>query len=158
MPLSAIIKETFFKMYRVMDQEFYTRNKEIAMRCGAVVSSCLLVGNMLYCANLGDSRSVLCRNGRAINLSVDHKATLKSEVARIKALGGFVTQGRLAGKLMITRSFGDFEMKLRTDMDNIDHSVKLVSIEPDIRQIKVDFETDSFILLASDGIFDKFSS
>ena len=82
-------------MFKMIDLEFYNRSKEASMRCGAVVSSCLLVGNMLYCVNLGDSRSVLCRNGRAINLSVDQKATLKSEVARVKALGGFITQGRL---------------------------------------------------------------
>ena len=67
----------------MMDKEFYDRNKEASMRCGAVVTSCLLFGDMLYCINLGDCRSVLCRNRRAVNLSIDHKATLNSEVKRI---------------------------------------------------------------------------
>ena len=84
-------------MYKMIDKEYYESNKDISMRCGAVVSSCILLGDMLYCINLGDCRSVLSRDGRAINLSIDHKATLKSEVARIKSLGGYVAQGRLFG-------------------------------------------------------------
>ena len=79
--------------------------------CGAVATTCILLGNMLYCINLGDCRSVLCRNGQAINLSIDHKATLKSEIMRVEALGGYVTNGRVFGRLMITRAFGDFELK-----------------------------------------------
>ena len=86
--VSEIIKNTFYKMYKSIDSEFYDRNKEASKQCGAVVTTCVMIGNLLYCINLGDARSVLCRNGRAINLSIDHKATLKSEVMRVRALGG----------------------------------------------------------------------
>ena len=156
--VSSIIKNTFFKMFKKVDEEFFDRNREASEQCGAVVTSCIMIGNMLYCVNLGDSRSILCRSGRAINLSVDHKATLKSEAIRVKALGGYVSSGRLFGRLMITRAFGDFELKHKQDMDLNLHEVNYVSIEPDIRHIRVNFETDSFIVLASDGAFDKFSS
>ena len=41
---------------------------------GAVCVSVLIIGNMLYCVNLGDCRAVLSRNGKALDLSQDHKA------------------------------------------------------------------------------------
>ena len=77
---------------------------------------------------------------------------------RIQALGGRVSSGRVFGRLMITRAFGDFELKHEQDMDLKVREVNYVSIEPDIRYMKVNFETDKFLLLASDGLFDKLTS
>ena len=128
------------------------------MKCGAVVSTCVLLGNMLYCINVGDSRAVICRKGRAINMSLDHKSTRKSEIRRVKSLGGFIQQGRIFGRLMITRSFGDFELKIKHDMEMKVQAVNYVTCEPDIRFLKVNFETDIFLLMASDGVFDKMTS
>ena len=46
---------------------------------------------VLYCANIGDSRAVLSRkNGRALDLSDDHKADRPDELLRIEKAGGFV--------------------------------------------------------------------
>lgn len=42
--------------------------------CGATAVVCVLLGNKLICANVGDARAILCRNGKAVDLSVDHKA------------------------------------------------------------------------------------
>ena len=91
---------------------FYERKNDISMTCGAVSVSCFIIGNMLYCINVGDSRAVLCRKGRAINLSFDHKATSKKEQKLVKQRGGYMLAGRVLGKLAITRAFGDFEMKV----------------------------------------------
>lgn len=46
----------------------------VANQCGATAVVCIVLGNKLVCANVGDARAVLCRNGKAIDLSVDHKA------------------------------------------------------------------------------------
>ena len=53
---------------------FYEEMKEISSRCGAAAVVVLIIGNRVYCASVGDSRAVLSRDGKAINLSVDHKA------------------------------------------------------------------------------------
>ena len=105
-------------MNRKLDRRFLELRREASMQCGAVVSTCILIGNMLYCVNVGDCRSVLCRAGKAINLSVDQKAARKSEALRVKRLGGYVSHGRVFGRLMISRSFGDFELKVKYDMED----------------------------------------
>mmetsp|Transcript_29062 Transcript_29062/g.38717 ORF Transcript_29062/g.38717 Transcript_29062/m.38717 type:complete len:146 (+) Transcript_29062:1113-1550(+) len=145
-------------MYNKLDKEFYDSSKEAAMQCGAVVSTCVMLGNMLFCVNAGDCRAVLCRSGKAVNMSLDHKSSRKSEVRRVKMLGGYVYHGRVFGRLMITRSFGDFEFKIKLDMNMKAHEVNYISSAPEIRYTKVNFETDRFLLMASDGLFDKMTS
>ena len=57
-----------------LDEAFHREMPEISHKCGAAAVIVLIIGNRLYCANVGDSRAVLCRNAKAINLSRDHKA------------------------------------------------------------------------------------
>ena len=72
----------------------------------------LLVGRELYVANAGDSRCVVCRDGRAIEMSFDHKPEDEPESARIKKAGGRVTQdGRVNGGLNLSRAIGDHAYK-----------------------------------------------
>jgi len=51
----------------------------------------------IYVANAGDSRAVLCKNGVAYPLSIDHKPDLDSEKNRIYKAEGWVTDGRVKG-------------------------------------------------------------
>ena len=62
-------------------------------------------------ANAGDSRSVLCRSGKAIQLSEDHKPENPIELQRITKAGGKIINGRVNGGLNLSRSFGDFSYK-----------------------------------------------
>lgn len=49
-------------------------------------------------ANVGDSRAVLCRDGKAIDLSTDHKPEDTVERTRIEKAGGTVGEdGRVNG-------------------------------------------------------------
>ena len=48
----------------------------------------------IYCANSGDARGVLCRAGKAINLSEDHRPSVASERRRVEAAGATVSGGR----------------------------------------------------------------
>lgn len=47
-------------------------------------------GSRLYTAHAGDSRAVLCRQGRPLRLTQDHKPNLPAERARIERVGGRV--------------------------------------------------------------------
>ena len=63
--------------------------------------------DQLYVANAGDSRCVLCRNGKAVDLSVDHKPEDEVERKRIENAGGRITKdGRVNGGLNLSRAIG----------------------------------------------------
>ncbi|CCO29752.1 hypothetical protein BN14_03772 [Rhizoctonia solani AG-1 IB] len=52
---------------------------------------------VLYTANAGDARGVLCRGGKAVRLTYDHKGSDKQEAKRIVDAGGFVLNNRVNG-------------------------------------------------------------
>ena len=76
----------------------------------------LITDTEIYCANSGDSRCVLSSNGKAIELSVDHKPDLPTEKERIERAGGFVEDNRVKGVLNLSRSLGDLEYKQDRDL------------------------------------------
>ena len=120
-----------------------------------------MIGNKLVCANVGDARALLCRDNKAIDLSVDHKASREDEQERIKKQGGYIVFGRVLGRLAVTRAFGDFDCK-NIEVANEDNGHKdiknFVLIKPEIRVTTIDPLKDNFILLASDGLYDRFTS
>ena len=109
----------------------------------------------------------MCRDGKALDLSVDHKAKRKDEQDRIKSNGGYIVYGRVLGRLAISRAFGDFDCKnIEMPQKNLDGTEipgekvirSFVLSEPEIRVVDLDPKRDDFFLLASDGLFDRFSS
>lgn len=118
----------------------------------------LIIGAHIFCANVGDSRAVISKNGSAINLSNDHKASRPDEVERIKNGDGQIELGRVGGKIAITRAFGDFEFKIFIDDEGQLIRKNVIIAEPEIRRYDFDPNQDEFIIIASDGLFDMFSS
>lgn len=57
---------------------------------------------VLYTANAGDARGVLCRAGKAVRLTYDHKGSDAQEAKRITDAGGFVMGGRVNGELYVS--------------------------------------------------------
>lgn len=103
----------------------------------------------------------MSRNGKVINLSKDHKVTREDEQTRIKNDGGYIVLGRVLGRLAITRAFGDFECKdievQNKETGELEIKNFIISV-PEVREIQIDPREDEFIVLASDGLFDRYSS
>ncbi|KYN02659.1 PREDICTED: probable protein phosphatase CG10417 [Cyphomyrmex costatus] len=122
--------------------------------CTAVVA--ILKENELYVANAGDSRCVLCRDGQAIELSLDHKPEDAPEMERIVKAGGEVTSdGRVNGGLNLSRALGDHAYKQNMVLPPQE---QMISALPDIRHITIDPEKDEFMILACDGIWNFMTS
>lgn len=96
---------------------------------------------VLYSANAGDARGVLCRAGKAVRLTYDHKGSDKQEAKRITDAGGFVMSGRVNGVLAVTRSLGDSSMK------------EFVVGAPYTTETEL-CDDDEFLILACDGVSD----
>ena len=119
--------------------------------CTAVVA--YIRGNKLWVGNAGDSRCVLARSGRAIDMSIDHKPDMPSELERITKAGGVVEGGRVNGNINLSRSIGDFEYK-RSDLPPEDH---MVTAYPEVKEIELGPD-DDFLVLACDGVWDMLTS
>lgn len=87
----------------------YIKQVESAAGCTATVA--LITPMEIYCANAGDSRTVMSEKGVAIDLSKDHKPDLIEEKNRIHKAGGEVIEGRVNGMLALSRAMGDFDYK-----------------------------------------------
>lgn len=53
---------------------------------------------VLYTANVGDARIILCRDGKALRLSYDHKGSDENEGRRVANAGGLILNNRVNGK------------------------------------------------------------
>eukprot|EP00953_Heterococcus_sp_UTEX-ZZ885_P024940 13593-Heterococcus_DN1.PRE.3 len=95
-------------------------------------------------ANVGDSRAVLSRRGKAVDLTQDHKPNSAAELNRVERLGGNVRW--INGNLAVSRAIGDRSER------------PYVSGECEIRSIPFDAEGDHFIIIATDGLWDVMTS
>ncbi|OVA12980.1 Protein phosphatase 2C (PP2C)-like domain [Macleaya cordata] len=130
------------RAYKTTDDEVL--DSIVGSRGGSTAVTAILVDRKkLVVANVGDSRAVICNDGVAKQISVDHEPQKEQET--IESKGGFVSkkQGnvpRVDGQLAMARAFGDGRLK--------EH----ITSEPDISVEKIDMDTE-FIILASDGLW-----
>lgn len=95
---------------------------------------------VLYTANVGDARIILCRGGKALRLSYDHKGSDENEGKRIANAGGLILNNRVNGVLAVTRALGDTYMK------------DLVTGHPYTTETVIQPESDEFMIIACDGV------
>eukprot|EP01041_Mallomonas_annulata_P001380 gene1380-2657_t len=140
--------ETLFQSFLETDQDYLKGQKGSA---GSTANILLFdpTQSVIYIANAGDTRSVLCRGQRAINLSDDKKATNAAEIARVAESGGYVVNGRVMGSLAVARALGDSYLK-NTDNGGVKRAV---IPDPEITAFRTQVD-DEFIIVASDGLWD----
>lgn len=129
---------------------------------GCTAVTVLITPDKFIAANAGDSRAVLCRDGKAVALTQDHKPNDEGELERIKKAGGTVeesqggarTHYRVNGNLNLSRAIGDLEYKRKVALE---HSEHMITSTPDVFQIDRS-PLDEFIVIACDGVWDVLSN
>lgn len=97
---------------------------------------------ILYCANVGDSRCVLVNRKGIMRMTHDDRVDDPKENERVINQGGIIVNNRIYGRLMLSRSFGDWEIK----------QYGLI-VEPHLVKIEIN-EDDLYLIVASDGVWD----
>ncbi|XWS63435.1 hypothetical protein CRYUN_Cryun06bG0096700 [Craigia yunnanensis] len=131
------------RAYHSTDAEILDKVRLLGRGGSTAVTAILINGQKLVVGNVGDSRAVICKNGVAKQLSVDHEPSKEKRV--IESRGGFVSNlpgdvPRVDGQLAVARAFGDKSLKLH------------LSSDPDVTVEVIDDDAE-FIILASDGIW-----
>jgi protein phosphatase PTC1 len=158
---SAVAPQTALAVKAMTDNKTEsTDNSETPTQTTPVVAKAASTGNpaaaastlqeqslrqrVLYTANVGDARIVLCRNGKALRLSYDHKGSDENEGKRIANAGGLILNNRVNGVLAVTRALGDAYLK------------DLVTGHPYTTETVIQPDIDEFLILACDGVSSPF--
>ena len=167
--------EKTFLEYAHGDSNVQTGNIQRSGSCAIVV---LIVGEVAYVANVGDSRAFMSvdQGKKIVPLSVDHKPENLEEQKRIESNGGKVYQNQsfipdptptnssgsqtligphrvYPGRLSVSRTIGDIEAK----DERYGGNRNVVIPEPEIRCFKIK-ENFDFIVVGCDGIFEKLTN
>ncbi|KAF9598320.1 hypothetical protein IFM89_026609 [Coptis chinensis] len=131
--------------YLTTDLDFLKEN----VHGGSCCVTALISKGDLIVSNAGDCRAVICRGGVAEALTSDHRPSREDERQRIETQGGYVDcrhgVWRLQGSLAVSRGIGDQHLK------------QWVVAEPETKIVSINQDCE-FLLLASDGLWDKVSN
>ena len=147
------MKKLFEDVILTFDQYLFQQG----FRDGSTLTMVVDLEKILYCINLGDSRTIMVKNGKILFGSTDHKPD--DERDRIYSAKGYVMMGRVNGALAVSRALGDFTYKMTNAVYQGRNAI--VSPVPDVTAIilpKEEKNAEIQIILASDGLWDVFSN
>lgn len=99
------IKDCFTSAFIEADKQIQ-KLKGVAHLSGSTLTVVLIDGDFLFCANVGDSRSIILKQqrsnlksqafqGEAMQLSVDHRPTMLNEKQRIESKKGVIKASKV---------------------------------------------------------------
>ncbi|KAH6801793.1 Protein phosphatase 2C family protein [Perilla frutescens var. frutescens] len=155
-----IAKKAILNGFRKTDEALLQESAAGGWQDGATAVCVWVLGQTVFVANIGDAKAVVARSPaadssqsgldrsnplKAIVLTREHKAIYPQERARIQKAGGSVgSNGRLQGRLQVSRAFGDRQFK----------KVGVIAI-PDVHSFDLT-ERDHFMILGCDGLWGVF--
>ena len=166
--------------FKKIDEDYLTKHAFVSNKLEDNSGSCglilLLVNNIIYIANVGDSRCVgSFKNGKLLkDITFDHKPNAPYERERILKNGGKIYQTQtpidddesfkdkilvgpyrvFPGKLSVSRTIGDAEGKI----ENLGGNPNVLIPEPDIYTFDLEKDDVDFFVLGCDGIYDQLTS
>lgn len=153
-------KKAVIEGFRKTDENLLNESVAGGWQDGATAVCVWILGQMVLIANIGDAKAVLARSTanndqqrsenpscplKAIVVTREHKAIYHQERARIQKAGGYVeANGRLQGRLEVSRAFGDRQFKKVG-----------VSANPDVHSFELT-KKENFMILGCDGLWGVF--
>ncbi|ONK64330.1 uncharacterized protein A4U43_C07F24560 [Asparagus officinalis] len=149
-------KTALSETYKKTDSDFLNVERNILRDDGSTASTAVLIGNHLYVANVGDSRAVMSKAGKAIPLSDDHKPNRSDERHRIELAGGVITWAgtwRVGGVLAMSRAFGNRQLKRFVVADpEIQDAISIASMEEEAEAAALKLMETAFSRGSADNI------
>ncbi|CAD8192683.1 unnamed protein product [Paramecium pentaurelia] len=159
------IKQQIARAFTITNREIWNSDTDTNLS-GSTTASVLITKDIIYTANVGDSRAILCKFDQVwqiVPLTRDHKPDDPEEIKNIVDAGGRVEQQRdyhgnpigpfrvwlqyiQAPGLAMSRSFGD----------KVGAQAGVTAI-PEIKEFALT-NHDQFIIVASDGVWEYLSN
>ncbi|GMH37949.1 hypothetical protein BSKO_05833 [Bryopsis sp. KO-2023] len=121
---------------------------------GTTALVAMVVEDRIHVGNVGDCRAVLCRDGRAEQITRDHKPANEKE--RVVAAGGYLDgEQYLNGEIGVSRALGDCHLEAEK-IKKRDGTGPLIAL-PEMHTQEVT-QGSEFLVIGSDGVWDVISN
>ena len=118
---------------------------------GTTATVGMILEGKIWVANVGDSRTILVKDGKATQASEDAKPTIDRYYNKIIKKGGTVEEERVNGDIAVARAIGD---KVYTG----ETGIPLISPNPKITCYSLSDFQGGYLVLACDGLYEAATS
>lgn len=179
--IATSIKQAFNQIeeeFKEKALEYYSRGYGKMATVGSCALVCVIHKDILYVANLGDSKARIIRNenGKFSYLKLMHRHNSEKQREKEMLYKKFPNEEDIVvckrsdgtvcyvkGRLQPTRSLGDFHLKYKEfneySKDGYKRPVKnfngpYISADPEITVYPINYEVDKYLIVATDGLGD----